>query len=298
MVSEIIDEINSAVDADALFSTIKKRASNKYRRMMRAVHPDVDSSPEAAAAAARLNALWEDWRAKHDGKPTTTSFTPKAKPELVKILKTDSSAIFKTDDGWLSVDRRAGSEPLDADVISAIKKLESILGGSPVEAGGSVSVLKIPQADGLHDAVKIDRALMDDGWTLDKIGKVSGRDAAWILKRLVFLAGALETVGLEVPELGARVLVQPSKHMIGLFDFIGSARYDDTDAMTPLMRGFLECVVDENTDDGKRLAAFARGCMLRWSRPSPSGLMNELDEMLFDLYGKPEYHPMADPVGH
>lgn len=297
MVSEIIDEINSAVDADALFSTIKKRASNKYRRLMRAVHPDVDPSPEAAAAAARLNALWEDWRAKHDGKPTT-AFTPKTKTELVKILKTDSSALFKTNDGWLSVDREAGSEPLDADVISAIKKLESILKSSPVEVGGSVSVLKIPQADGLHAAVKMEQAVMDDGWTLSEIGVTSGRDAAWILKRLVFLAGALETVGLEVPELGARVLVQPSKHMVGLFDFAGSARYDDTDAMTPLMSGFLECVVDENTDDGKRLAAFARGCMLRWSRPSPAGLMNELDEVLFDLYGKPEYHPMADPVGH
>ena len=297
MVSEIIDEINEAVDADALFSTIRKRASNKYRRMMRAVHPDVDSSPEAAAAAARLNALWEDWRVKHDGKPTT-AFTPKAKPKLVKILKTDSSALFKTDDGWLAVDREAGSKPLDTETISAIKKLESILNGSPVEAGGSVSVLKIPQADGVHAAVKIDRALMDDGWSLDKIGMVSGRDAAWILKRLVFLAGALETVGLEVLELGARVLVQPSKHMVGLFDFTGSARYDDTDAMTPLMLGFLECVVDENTDDGKRLAAFARGSMLRWSRPSPSGLMSELDDALYDLYGKPEYHPMADQVGH
>lgn len=298
MSNEIIDEINEAADADALFPAIRKRAINKYRRLMRAVHPDVDPSPEATAAAARLNALWVDWLAAHDGKPgnTTTAAASKPKTKLTEVLRTESSVLFNTPDGWMSVARSVGNR-YEAGIGGLMEKLNRLVDGSPVDVGGRVSTVMIPQADGLHSAIRVERGLMDDGWTLGALGGLSGRDAAWVLKRLVYLGGALETVGLEVPELGRRVVVQPSKHMIGLFDFTGAVGRDDVDAMTPLMSEFIERSVDGNETDGRKLAAFAKGSMLK-SRPAPAELMRELDDVLFDLYGKPEYHAMADPVGH
>ncbi|MBW3094867.1 hypothetical protein KIH75_05870 [Bifidobacterium sp. 64T4] len=296
MSNETIDEINAAADADALFPPIRKRAINKYRRLMRAVHPDVDPSPEATAAAARLNALWEDWLTAHDGKPGSTAAAPKPTTKPTEVLRTESSVLFTTPGGWLSVTRSAGG-PNGGDIGRLVKKLNRLVSGSPVDVGGRVSPVMIPQADGLHSAVRVERGLMDDGWTLGALGKLTGRDAAWVLKRLVFLGGALETAGLDVPELGRRVVVQPSKHMVGLFDFTGAVGRSNVDAMTPLMAEFIERCADESETDGRKLAAFAKGSMLK-SRPAPVELMRELDDVLFDLYGKPQYHAMPDPVGH
>lgn len=308
-----VSEIMSAADAMALFGTIRRRAAVKYRRLMRSVHPDVDPSPAAAEAAARLNALWEEWQAEHGGKPShAAGHAPAAKTETTRVLATGESTLFKTAWGWLDVANEptaAGSGAHTARVpAGSLSKLHGMVAGSPVwvPSPNGIEPIMIPQKDGLHAAIKTktggDPESMADGWPLAALGSVDGRDLAWILKRLVFLGSAMDAAGVTLPDLGERVIVRPSTHQLGLVSFIGmgdaSKTDGDDDPMASLMEAFIRLASTTDSPHVRhKLTAFARGCMVA-SRPDGSELMRELDSVLQDLFGPASYHEMKDPAGH
>lgn len=308
-----VSEIMSAADSMALFGVIRKRAAVKYRRLMRSVHPDVDPSPEADEAAARLNALWEDWQALHGSKPShAAGHAPAAKTETVRVLATGESTLFKTAWGWLDVANEpmpAGSGARAARVpAGALSKLHGMVAGSPVwvPSPSALEPIMIPQKDGLHAAIKTKTGgspeAMADGWPLAALEAVDGRDLAWILKRLVFLGSAMDAAGVTLPDLGERVIVRPSTHQLGLVSLIGVGEATETDVdhdpMVSLMEAFIRLASTTDSPHVRRkLTAFARGCMVA-SRPDGSELMRELDSVLQDLYGPASYHEMEDPAGH
>ena len=308
-----VSEIMTASDSMGLFGPIRRRAAVKYRRLMRSVHPDVDPSPAAAEAAARLNALWEEWQAEHAGKPShAAGHAPAAKTETVRVLAIGESTLFKTAWGWLDVANEpepAGSGARVASLpVGVLGKLHGMVAGSPVwvPSPSSLEPIMIPQKDGLHAAIKTktggDSESMSDGWPLSALGAVDGRDLAWILKRLVFLGSAMDAAGVTLPNLGERVIVRPSTHQLGLVSLIGVGEASGTDAdhdpMISLMEAFIRLASTTASPHVRRkLTAFARGCMVA-SRPDGSELMRELDTVLQDLFGPASYHEMEDPAGH
>lgn len=310
-----VSEIMTAADSMALFGPIRRRAAVKYRRLMRSVHPDVDPSPAAAEAAARLNALWEEWQAEHGSKPShAAGHAPAAKTETIRVLATGESTLFKTAWGWLDVANEptaAGSGARAARVpAGGLSKLHGMVAGSPVwvPSPSDVESIMIPQKDGLHAAIKTKTGgspeSMADGWPLSALDAVDGRDLAWILKRLVFLGSAMDAAGVTLPDLGERVIVRPSTHQLGLVSLVGVSEVTatgtdvDNDSMISLMEAFISLASTTASPRVRRkLTAFARGCMVA-SRPDGGELMRELDSVLQDLYGPASYHEMEDPAGH
>lgn len=304
-----VGEIMSAADAAGLFGAIKKRAAIKYRRLMRAVHPDMDPSEEASEAASRLNALWEEWQADNDGKPTSPAagHAPAAKTKTTKVLSTTEATLFKTDDGWLDVANKPGGSSVDSveDFPCRLGKLHKMVEGSPVwvPSPDEMEPILVAQKDGQHAAIKIkpgDHGMVD-GWPLAALGAVDERDLAWILKRLVFLGSAMCSVGITVPDLCGRVMVRPSTHQIGVASFTGAECVDkidgEHDPMVSLMDSFIKLAARGTGSGVRRLSAFAEGCKVS-SRPDGTELMRELDDVLFDMYGTPSFHGMEDPASH
>lgn len=308
-----VSEIMTAADSIGLFGPIGKRAAVKYRRLMRSVHPDVDPSPAAADAAARLNALWEEWQASYGSKPArdASSHAPAAKTETAKILATSESTLFKTAWGWLDVANKpepAGSTARTASVpVGGLSKLHGMVAGSPVwvPSPDDLEPVMIAQKDGPHAAIKVKTGgrpeSMADGWPLAALGAVDGRDLAWILKRLVFLGSATAAAGVVFPDLGERVIVRPSTHQLGVVSFIGVEEAPEIDVahdpMASVMEAFVKLASTAASPDARKLTAFARGCMVA-SRPDGGELMRELDSVLLETYGPASYHEMEDPAGH
>lgn len=308
-----VSEIMTAADSMGLFGPIGKRAAVKYRRLMRSVHPDVDPSPAAAEAAARLNALWEEWQADYGSKPArdASSHAPAAKTETAKILATSESTLFKTAWGWLDVANKpepAGSTARTASVpVGGLSKLHGMVAGSPVwvPSPDDLEPVMIAQKDGPHAAIKVKTGgrpeSMADGWPLAALGAVDGRDLAWILKRLVFLGSATAAAGVVFPDLGERVIVRPSTHQLGVVSFIGVEEAPEIDVahdpMASVMEAFVKLASTAASPDARKLTAFARGCMVA-SRPDGGELMRELDSVLRETYGPASYHEMEDPAGH
>ena len=308
-----VSEIMTAADSIGLFGPIGKRAAVKYRRLMRSVHPDVDPSPAAADAAARLNALWEEWQASYGSKPArdASSHAPAAKTETAKILATSESTLFKTAWGWLDVANKpepAGSTARTASVpVGGLSKLHGMVAGSPVwvPSPDDLEPVMIAQKDGPHAAIKAKTGdspeSMADGWPLAALGAVDGRDLAWILKRLVFLGSATAAAGVVFPDLGERVIVRPSTHQLGVVSFIGVEEAPEIDVahdpMASVMEAFVKLASTAASPDARKLTAFARGCMVA-SRPDGGELMRELDSVLRETYGPASYHEMKDPAGH
>lgn len=307
-----VSEIMTASDSMGLFGPIGRRAAVKYRRLMRSVHPDVDPSPAAAEAAARLNALWEDWQVNYGSKPASaTSHAPAAKTETVKVLATSESTLFKTAWGWLDVANKpepAGSTARVASVpVDGLSELHGMVAGSPVwvPSPSDLESIMIAQKDGPHSAIKVKTGgspeSMADGWPLAALGAVDGRDLAWILKRLVFLGSATAAAGVVFPDLGERVIVRPSTHQLGVVSFVGVEEASEIDVahdpMASVMEAFVKLASTAASTDTRKLTAFARGCMVA-SRPDGGELMRELDSTLQDLYGPASYHEMEDPAGH
>lgn len=303
----VVDEIMSAADAMGLFGSIGKRAAIKYRRLMRTVHPDVDPSPEAAEAASRLNALWEEWQVAHGGKPTSKAAGHAPAAKTTRVLSTTETTLFKTDDGWLEVANKptvASASDVE-DFSSRLGTLHKMVEGSPVwvPSPDEMEAILVAQKDGPHAAVKVKPGAggMTAGWPLAALGAVDERDLAWILKRLVFLGSAMCNVGLSVPDLGGRVMVRPSTHQVGVASFAGAEVMDEVDEthdpMAGLMDAFSVLAAESKGRGVRKLLAFAEGCKVA-SRPDGSDLMRELDDVLLDLYGARSYHEMEDPASH
>lgn len=302
--SEQIEEIMNAVDAESLFSSNAKRAQIKYRRLMRAVHPDFDSSAAAADAATRLNSLWEDWQQDHGAKPKSEANgkTSKPKTKTTRVARAGSTALFSVGDDsgdWLEVERDANSvSNIDGVVKKALAGLHTVTKDSPVSSPFEIVETAVPQKNGPHAAVTF-KTKMKTGWSLVDIKKaypegIDERDAAWILKRLVFLGAAIEDAGLDADDIGAMVMYHPSGHTLGLCSVRNLHATDSSKALKNIMESFSAIIDPSGSPALRRMWAFAQSCGLN-SRPAVSELLREYDEILLDLFGAPSFHAMKDP---
>lgn len=317
-----ISEIMRAVDAESLFSDNRKRAGIIYRRLMRLVHPDIDPSPEAAEAATRLNSLWESWHALYDHDHTSAPASAgdarhRQGSRLRKISKVrtttgaTAAVLFhddaKTGSAWMqmwSQPSTGKSMRLGSDLLEAVNAMSAPAKDSPVLMPGNATSIIGMQSDGPHEAVRwtLPKPL-DMGWTAGQLRDsreywqgVGGRDIIWILKRLLYIDGLLNNAGLSLdPAMDAAdsVIIAPQAHTVAFASPLSVKKGDDKGR--PVLQVAARLIGSATGGEAQRLRMFINGCMGD-EVSSSQKLMEELDYLAEDLYGKPSYHPMKDPM--
>ena len=322
--SSAINEIMSAADAESLFSDNRKRAGIIYRRLMRLVHPDIDPSPEAAEAATRLNSLWDSWHALYDHNHTSASASASAggahhqrgsKLRKVSKVKTTTGAtaavLFhddaKTGSAWMQMWSQPSTDKsmrLGSDLLKAINSMSAPARNSPVLMPANATSIIGMQSDGPHEAVRwtLPKPL-DMGWTADRLRDtaeyrqgVGGRDIIWILKRLLYIDGLLNNAGLSLDsdlDPADSVIIAPQAHTVAFASPLSVRKGDDKGR--PVLMAAARLIGPATGGEAQRLRLFINGCMGDEISPSEK-LMEELDHLAEDLYGKPSYHPMKDPT--
>lgn len=315
-----ISEIMGAADAESLFSDNRKRAGIIYRRLMRLVHPDIDPSPEAAEAATRLNSLWDSWHALYDHAHTSApagGAHHRHGSRLRKVSKVRTTAgataavLFhddaKTGSAWMQMWSHPSTDKsmrLGADLLEAVNSMSAPARDSPVLMPAKATSIIGMQSDGLHEAVRwtLPKPL-DMGWTADRLRDtaeyrqgVGGRDIIWILKRLLYIDGLLNNAGLSLDsdlDPADSVIIAPQAHTVAFASPLSVRKGDDKGR--PVLMAAARLIGPATGGEAQRLRLFINGCMGDEISPSEK-LMEELDYLAEDLYGKPSYHPMRDPA--
>lgn len=315
MLPKEITQVLEAKKPSDLFPSNKNRARNMYRRLVRAVHPDVNGgAPEAIEATKHLNSLWSEYE--NGGKPNTattatgagaTAARPnKPKTDMREVVRNGNVAMFVKDGKERILVKRAAGTPLTSgDVAKKISKLSQVFDGSPVVVmvpdGNAMTLM---QGDGAHYMTILRGAELPDAphFLLSDLGKhlrggiLHPRDAGWVLKRLLFICGALEDAGLgfkDPKKAWEAFVLYPDSHLVVLFD---------TDALTEkgvrtdaknIRSAMLDPFADVVGDDWKsrKMAAFALGSAID-TKTSIGSLLREFDETLEDVFGGIRFHVM------
>lgn len=308
---EAITLIEAADGPHALFGRDPQRT---YRRLARLTHPDANpASTRAAAAFARLAALWQQWQ----GQPGT----------LVAVG--DIANLYEHERGLLKLARDPADNYLLDREAAALTRLH---------AAGEARFL--PYVPALIDrqrhqdpATRAERRAnligrLDGFVTMADVhaaypGGVDSRDVAWMWRRLLVVLGFAHGVGvIHAAVVPDHVLIHPAEHGLVLVDWCYAitspgglaaavpARYADwypaeihsRQAPGPDLDIWLatRCMTNLMGDLAPPpLAAFARGCML----PSPGSrprdawqLLGELDAVLERLYEPRRFRPFAMPA--
>ena len=132
MLPKEITQVLEAKTPSDLFPANKNRARNMYRRLVRAVHPDMNGgAPEAIEATKHLNSLWSEYE--NGGKPKTattatgagaTAARPnKPKTDMREVIRNGNVAMFVKDGKERILVKRAASTPLTSgDITKRISK--------------------------------------------------------------------------------------------------------------------------------------------------------------------------------
>ena len=326
-----IDEILSAASATQLFGTNVKRAEIRYRRLVRTVHPDLNgNAPEAVEATSKLNSLWSDYKKvmhvggdgdakasedaaggmKTGGKSNADASGDAAKssaPAFVEICRSDLSAMFRQTDGYVLVNRKprvSVTDGLGADAKVKLASLAKTMSTSPV---GVVAVdgraFGISQPDGTHESVRISHDLLDGKHRMCQLsdigkhltdGKLDAEDAAWIMKRLLFIDGVLTCAGINVKE-GVNpwdgILLLPDKHFVLIYDIsmLKSGRDEKCTLRDRLLKPLLDLIGDDAKS--KSMRSFARGSIVD-KVTSDTALLEEMDDFCQDVFGGIAFHKM------
>ncbi|MFI6183908.1 molecular chaperone DnaJ [Nonomuraea sp. NPDC051191] len=254
-----------------------------YRRLARALHPDL--APGGEEAFKRLVALWETY---HRGQRVGDFLVgPPLHKGGTAVLYPAGRGAGR--DSLLKVARDPAAGRLLVREAAALRKLAS--DGDPrllPYVPRLVASFRYRSGEVVRQANVLSRA--PDGFvTLERVGTGRDpRDVAWIWRRLLVAAGFAHRAGVaHGAVLPRHVLVHPLDHGLVLVDWCHGDRLDERADITALTR----CVERLLGECPRRMRAFVRGCLLR--PPSDAWeLLRELDDLLDDLYGPRTYRPL------
>ena len=280
-------EVMGATSPQDLFGPNEKRARIRYHRLAAAIHPDVSDNPDAESALKHLNGLWAEYQGKQVGRHKPT-----------EIARGERYAVFDEHGKMLVVERDAGG------IIQNVKKngLGKLFLGTPVCMLEDMSAKRIKQGDGNHAAhvCKVPSCLSGESrlMMLDSMaerlpgGRLHPRDLAWISKRMLFLMAALEHECLTIcGDPAMSLAVGPDTHMLVVMapwdlERSESGRADLSksacDTLTPVIG---------NDGESRRIGRFLKGVAIDRFTP-PRMILDEYDDLLFELFGPPEFHVM------
>lgn len=274
----------SATDPRELFGDNPKRARIRYQRLAKELHPDVGGSEEAMS---RLNALWAEY----------TSGGGSKRPS--EITRSSEYVILDDADNWLVVDRKVGHRATIGDTGS----LADIVDGTPVCVVDATSALLIKQPNGPHPAYKVTPppTIKDGVVSFNELagklpdGKMHPADLAWVLKRILFLASAINNAGLAFAREPCDCLaIAPDTHMLAViapWELRSSAR--SIKNQRAVVESFEKAASTMMAGDAKsqRMARFVQGTIMDGVTESYM-LLREYDDMLYELFGSPRFHVM------
>ena len=279
-------KVLAATDPRELFGDNPKRARIRYQRLAKELHPDVGGSEEAMR---RLNMLWAEYNAgSSDGSRKPREVTRNAK-----------YAVFEEDGRWLVVDRMVGNRA----ALVNVSELARILEGTPVCLLDATSSMLIRQRDGLHPAYRATppETIRDGVVSLYQLPEklpnsmLHPADAAWMLKRVLFLAAAIGKAGLGFTcDPSDCLAIAPDSHMLAVIAPWELAKNErGIPCQRSLVASFEKAATGMLGDDGKsrKIAKFIRGTVLDGVTES-SDLLREYDDMLYGLFGRPRFHVM------
>lgn len=293
--------VMSATSPMSLFGTNAKRAKIRYHRIARSVHPDNNgNSRESQEAMAKLNSLWDSYSASMDGSRKATG----AK-RPTEVTRGERYAVFDEEERWIVIDRKHGGE-VDGK-LSSLHHLSKLLKGTPVCMLRPVGRKLIAQPDGAHlsfecevpDVVSSGRKAIMLQSLKDALphGKLHPADLAWITKRVLFLSGALCVCGLKFKSSSVGCLaIAPETHMLVVVapweleasDIALSSAY--TRGIVAAFWNVANQMIDSD-EKSRRIEMFLLGTICDkvtgWHE-----LIDEFDELLFELFGKPKFHEM------
>lgn len=310
---EAIALIEAATDPRALFG---RDPGREYRRLARLTHPDVSpGGARAAAAFAKLSALWQRYRA--ESVPAGLAFSG------------DIANLYEHDRGLIKIARNPADNDLldrEAAALARLRRAGDKRFMAYVPALIGCQRHKDPDTGAERRANLISR--LDGFVTLADVHAayprgLDPRDAAWMWRRLLVAVGFAHRAGvIHAAVLPEHVLIHPAEHGLVMVDWCYAitqpggaaaalpAAYADwypaevrsrqvpgpdldiwlaTRCMTHLM--------------GRRapppLTTFARGCTLPRTDRRPSDawqLLRELDAVLERLYGPRTFRPFTMPA--
>jgi hypothetical protein len=290
-------------------------AGRTYRDLAKLVHPDRVAPGDAARATAafeRLAELWDQTRIK--------SY------RLTGVLaRGDVATVYATDSGDVM---KIGNDPTSNDLIEAeaaallriteprfqpyLPTLIECFRYREPDTGVQRAANVLGRISGFVPLTEVAAAYPDG---------LDPRDAAWMWRRLLVVLGAAHRAGvIHGAVLPEHVLIEPAQHGLMLIDWCYSTtggdpipalvdRYEDwypievTQGRTPGpgtdIHLATRCLTELMRDRiPARLAAFARGCMLRplAARPDDAwAVLSELDDALHHLYGPRKFRPFTMP---
>lgn len=314
---EAIALIEAATDPRALFGPDPARnPAREYRHLARLTHPDLSPhGARAAAAFAKLSALWRRYRA--ESAPAALAFSG------------DIANLYEHDRGLVKIAR----DPADNDLLdreaAALARLrragdKRFLAYAPALIGSQRH--KDPDSGAERRANLLSRldgfVTLADVHTAHPRG-LDPRDAAWMWRRLLVAVGFAHRAGIiHAAVLPEHVLIHSAEHGLVLVDWCYAitepggvavalpAAYADwypaevrsrqapgpdldiwlaTRCMTQLMGRLAP----------PPLTTFARGCTLSGAHRRPSDawqLLRELDAVLERLYGPRTFRPFTMPA--
>jgi hypothetical protein len=310
---EAIALIEAATDPRALFG---RDPGHEYRRLARLTHPDVSpGGARAAAAFARLSALWQRYRA--ESMPAGLAFRGdianlyEHDRGLVKIARDPAdNDLLDREAAALSRLRRAG----DKRFLAYVPALIGCQRRKDPDSGAERRANLISRLDGFVTLADVHAAYSRG---------LDPRDAAWMWRRLLVAVGFAHRAGvIHAAVLPEHVLIDPAEHGLVLVDWCYAitqpggaavalpAAYADWypaevrsgEAPGPDLDIWLatRCMAHlMGRLAPPPLTTFARGCTLPGADRRPSDawqLLRELDAVLERLYGPRMFRPFTMPA--
>ncbi|NUP80704.1 MAG: molecular chaperone DnaJ [Nonomuraea sp.] len=279
--AEAVAIVTGARSAQELFAG--DSPTGVYRRLARALHPDL--APGGEEAFKRLVSLWETF---HRGQRVGDYLVgPPLHKGGTAVLY--PAGLGEVRDTVLKVARDPADNPLLVREAAALRKIAA--DGDPrflPYVPRLVTTFRYRTGGVVRQANVISRA--PEGFvTLERVGTgLDPRDAAWIWRRLLVAAGLAHRAGAgHGAVLPRHVLVHPIDHGLVLVDWCHARRLDERADIVALTR----CVERLMGECPRRMRAFLGGCLRR--PPSDAWeLLRELDDLLDDLYGPRAYRPL------
>jgi serine/threonine protein kinase len=312
-----------------LFGRTKELGKSVYARLARSVHPDRNNDPRASEAFDKLQKLWESMDSPTKPAKATVVTSKLHVYELGSLIgKTSTANLYNVTwdaghgEGLMKITRKPTDMDLATAEVRALKKLREVPDQFQMYHPRLLDSFRFRD-----NATKKDRATLvtdrlDGFYSMAQIKQaypygVTGRDAAWMFRRLLVAVGTANDVGLVhgsvVPE---NVMIHPAKHGITLVDWTTSVEtgqplksvhpdYYDWLPSAALKKKPVDYTLDLRfaaktmrtlvRPGDKNLRAFLNGCMVS-SVPTAAELLEEFDELLQRMYGKRTFHPFVMPT--
>lgn len=331
--NEDCQQVLDAKDATSLFGTHEKRSKIIYRRLARAVHPDLapDADKKTAEKAfIKLTEFWDKYNQANAPVDAPSKNVIKTKKHTYSVDgEITTPGIYARhaasyDAGYEKCQLLVTKDPKDADLttayVSALKKLANEVPENFRAFYPELVESFRYRTDANTDHVALTQKIPEGFSTFSKILEVypagiDGRDVAWIFKRMLTAVGNAHDIGIVhgAPTLDA-FLVHPEFHGVILSDWQYSVTEGETmKAIPPLFKkDFPDYVFRKETVNyglDIYLCAKMAQRLLRADAPRQFNaffnvclldkpleakyLLKEFDGLLARLYGPPKFHPFT-----